>query len=430
MGQPGTFWITYAFAFVLDQVKSVVLLIGLWYFLLRRCGYLQATEQEYKEVSIAGDFSIALITQLRNFCMQNIETPWFNTLYRYILGFYAGFVLFWISTTDFFDWESIFSIVDIVFLSIFAAELAIRIFGLGFTYLFDFANAADAIIVVLSLIFYGIGYETKIMIVMRLVKILIVIIVKFTGNQFSFGLRKKADNPLAELQLLLEELLKENDLKKSVKAEITWALNVIDQNRLNVMENDNSKLDMYEDMWLKQATGKDVDTKTWFDKDLEEALNEIHRESEEQAKLRIESGGESDNVKKHLTMNSKEWIVAAKLTDDLHNSRFDENVYNEFMKDRALVYLGFKLFTYYDLFNKFGVVADQLASFLKQASASYNSNINSYHNMLAVVGILHNLHYFIMQGNLTKYLTDLDIMALILSGISYCFCHPYLLFKY
>ena len=205
--------------------------------------------------------------------MQNIETTWFNTLYRYLLGFYAGFVLFWVSTTDFFDWESVFKVIDIVFLSIFAAELAVRIFGLGITYLFDFANFVDAVIIIVSLILYGIGSNNNFMIVLRLIKILIIIIMKFTGNQFSITLRKHSENPLTDLYILLKDLTRESDIKKSIKVELIWAMKMIDQNRLTEMEKDSSKLDMYEDMWLKQATGQNVDTKTWFEKNLEEDVS-------------------------------------------------------------------------------------------------------------------------------------------------------------
>ena len=406
----------------MDQAKSVVLLIAIWFFLIRRCGYLQVNEQDCKEVSAIGNISIAVVTQLRNFCMQNIETPWFNSLYRYILGFYAAFVLFWVSTTDYLNWTSVLEIIDIIFLVVFALEFAIKIFGLGITYLFDFVNFLDLAIIIASLILYGIGSNSTLMIVLRLIKILLVVLVKFTGNQLNISLRKNEAEPLEELREMLQELMKDSNIKKSVKAEIAWAIDIIDQNKLMAIEYSNTKLNKYEDMWLKQALGKDVDTKTWFDKDLEDALKEIHRETEEQVKLRL--ANESNDVKKHIELNPKEAIIATKLSDDFQNFSFDENVFCEFMKNRALIYLGFKLFNYYDLFNKFGVAPDQLAGFLKQAQATYDNSLNMYHNTLAAVGILHKLHYYIIQGNLTKYLTDLDIMALILSAVSYCLSHP------
>eukprot|EP00826_Nyctotherus_ovalis_P018849 TRINITY_DN15719_c0_g1_i11.p1 TRINITY_DN15719_c0_g1~~TRINITY_DN15719_c0_g1_i11.p1 ORF type:complete len:363 (-),score=86.66 TRINITY_DN15719_c0_g1_i11:540-1628(-) len=358
--------------------------------------------------------------------MQNIETPWFNTLYRYILGFYAAFVLFWVSTTDYLDWESAFEVVDIIFLSVFTAEFAIRIFGLGITYLFDFVNFLDLAIIIASLILYGIGSNSTLMIVLRLIKILLVIIVKFTGNQLHISLRKKAADPLAELRAMLEDLMKETGIKRSVKAEISWAIDIIDQNRLTAIEYDNSKLDMYEDMWLRRALGKDVDTKTWFDKDLEDALNEMHRENEDEAKLLPDNmAKEITEIRKHITLLGREPGIANKLWEEFKGIDFDENVFCDFMKDRALIYLGFKLFNHYDLFKKFGVLPDNLARFLREATSVYNDSMNSYHNLMLVIGVLHNLHYFIVQGKLTEYLTDLDVMALLLAAIAYCFSHPY-----
>jgi len=423
-GKPITLWLTYAFAFVLDQTKSVVFLCGIWYFLLRRCGYLQPVEGDYQGISIANKFSIPLITQLRNLCMQYIETPLFTMISRYMLGIYAGFVLFWLSVVDIIDMDDVCAIIDIVFLSIFAAELIVKIFGLGITYLFDFLNFMDAVIIAVSLGMYAAGIVSKVMAVLRLVRILLVIVVKFTGNQFNITIiRNKEEDPVQSLETLLQDLLKETCLKKSIKDEINWALDVISQNTLEYMDMKNTKLDLYEDTWLKIATGNDIDAKKWFDKDLEDALNEIHRESEEQAKLRIEGG--IDHVRRYLDLNNKEWIVANKLSDDLRTSLFDENVFCEFMKDKALIFLGFKLWTYYDLFDKFGIGPDQMAGFLKQATSSYYKTNNPYHNLLFVIGILHNLHYFIIEGGLTKHLTDLQIMALLLAGISYCFSHPY-----
>ncbi len=35
--------------------------MGIWYFLLRRCGYLPPNENEYKEVSIVGSLSIPIL---------------------------------------------------------------------------------------------------------------------------------------------------------------------------------------------------------------------------------------------------------------------------------------------------------------------------------------------------------------------------------
>ena len=170
------------------------------------------------------------------------------------------------------------------------------------------------------------------------------------------------------------------------------------------------------------ATRRDTNPKTWFDKDLEDALNEIHRESEEQAKLRIE--GKPDPVRDYIELSSKEWIVASKLTEDLKSTTFDPNVYVEFLKDKSLTYLVFKLFNYYDLFDKFGIQPARMAGFLRQATASYYKTNNPYHNLLSVIEVLHSLHHFIIAGSLTKHLTDLHIMALFIAGIIYSFAHP------
>ncbi len=131
-----------------------------------------------------------------------------------------------------------------------------------------------------------------------------------------------------------------------------------------------------------------------------------------------------DHARRLVELTNREWIVTNKLSEDLRTPQFDANLFAEFLKDKALIVLGLKLFSYYDLFDKFGVVPDQLAAFLKQATSSFYKPNNPYNNMLEVIGVLHHLHYFILEGGLTKYLTDLQIMALLLSGIAHCFSHP------
>lgn len=116
--------------------------------------------------------------------------------------------------------------------------------------------------------------------------------------------------------------------------------------------------------------------------------------------------------------------MASKLTEDLNHTTFDSNVFVDYMKDKSLIYIVFELCEYYDLFGKFGIVHECMAAFLRQALASYERTNNPYHNLLSVIDVLHNIHYFVMAGNLTKHLTDLQIMVLIFSGIIFAFSHP------
>ncbi len=153
--------------------------------------------------------------------------------------------------TDIISLDYTCQIIDIIFLSIFALELAIRLFGIGITYLVDCLNFTDAVIIVVSLILYAVGVVSKVMVVLRLVRILLVIVIKFTGNQFQLRLTRRVEDPVKALEELLRGLLKESALKKSLKDEITWSLDMIEQNRLESMEAGKVKLDMYEETWLK-----------------------------------------------------------------------------------------------------------------------------------------------------------------------------------
>jgi hypothetical protein len=183
--------------------------------------------------------------------MLYIETPWFNTISRYMLGIYAGFVLFWLSTTDIWQLDYVWSVIDLVFLTYFAAELAIRIFGVGIGYLFDCMNLFDAIIIIVSLFLYIFGIVSKPLAVLRLIRILLVSVVKFTGNQFQLRFRRGEDDPVKALEEMLRDLLKETAFKKSIKDQLNWAIRVIEQNKLQDMDSSKEKLDMYEETWLK-----------------------------------------------------------------------------------------------------------------------------------------------------------------------------------
>jgi hypothetical protein len=46
-GAMDSFIVTMTFAFFIDQSKSFIFHLGVWYFFLRRCGYLASNEQDY-----------------------------------------------------------------------------------------------------------------------------------------------------------------------------------------------------------------------------------------------------------------------------------------------------------------------------------------------------------------------------------------------
>ena len=97
--------------------------------------------------------------------------------------------------------------IDGVFLTIFFTEIVLKSFASNLMYLYDAFNLFDAFIVVLSevlnlnnIIISGLG-------VLRLVRVVVIILRKITGNQSKLRHQNKNNNPVEAVIKILEAIV-------------------------------------------------------------------------------------------------------------------------------------------------------------------------------------------------------------------------------
>ena len=75
------------------------------------------------------------------------------------------------------------------------------------------------------------------------------------------------------------------EISNSIKKEARFAISIIESNRLydlNIdMSSEEKNLDMEAKAWLNITTETANDTTGWFERDLDDFLKELHRDSEE-----------------------------------------------------------------------------------------------------------------------------------------------------
>jgi len=87
-------------------------------------------------------------------------------------------------------------------------------------------------------------------------------------------------------------------LSNAIKKEAKWAMDIIESNQLYDLNfdisSDEKSMGMEAKAWLNMTTDAANDTTSWFERDLDDFLKEIHRDEEEPDSNKIEE--EADRV--------------------------------------------------------------------------------------------------------------------------------------
>jgi len=175
--------------------------------------------------------------------------------------------------------------IDSVFLSIFAVEIVLKTFASNGMYLADFFNAFDAAIVAVSEVLNLMGIIAKGLGVLRLIRVVVITIRKITGNQSKLRHASKNNNPVDSVIKILHQLQELPEISNTIRKEARFAIGIIESNKLyelNIdMSSEEKNLDMEAKAWLNITTEAANDTTMWFERDLDDFLKELHRESDE-----------------------------------------------------------------------------------------------------------------------------------------------------
>ena len=105
---------------------------------------------------------------------------------------------------------------------------------------------------------------------------------------------------------------------------------------------------------------------------------------------------------------------------------FDVFRLHELSRGRPLYVVGFVLFQRYDLIDKFNIPESCLHNFLESIENGYLDN--PYHNSTHAADVAQTIHVLLSCGGdeslVARYLTDVDILAAVLSALIHDFQHP------
>ena len=104
---------------------------------------------------------------------------------------------------------------------------------------------------------------------------------------------------------------------------------------------------------------------------------------------------------------------------------FDLFKYQELLGDSALCHFGIRLFMRYGLIEKFAISEANLKNLMLQIKAECYET-TKYHNVLRIIEVTRNFHYFIKFGELidSAHISDLHVMAGFLATMLHDVAHP------
>ena len=210
-GRPSLVFSTFFFAIIFDQVKSILSLAVIYMVVVRRFMHLDSNEGEFVDPTVVKiPKQENAIPKLKLFCLKFLESTLVETFFMIIISLYTVFTLFWLTHAEFVDGEGIDDVflaqIDNYFLTIFFIEIVLKSFSSNLMYLYDAFNCFDAVIVVISqvlnfmgIIFPGLG-------VLRLIRVVVIILRKITGNQSKLRHQNKNNNPVESVIKILMQL--------------------------------------------------------------------------------------------------------------------------------------------------------------------------------------------------------------------------------
>ena len=125
----------------------------------------------------------------------------------FAISLYTLFILFWLTYLDIIGpvlKETVLAQIDNVFLVFFLIEIVLKSFASNLMYLYDGFNMFDTFIVLLSWILNLVGIIFKGLSVFRLIRVVVIILRKITGNQSKLRHQNKNNNPVESVISILQ----------------------------------------------------------------------------------------------------------------------------------------------------------------------------------------------------------------------------------
>ena len=204
-GQVCLIFVTFALAFLIDQLKSIGMLALVYVIVVRRFGFLKENEKEWLNKDTYAEKSETTIPKLKNFCLKMLESRVIEGFSMFMISIYAVFILFDLTFSDLLNTDPyIMQQIDNAFLTFFFVEICLKTFASSGMYFADFFNCFDATIVVISWILILINITAKGFGVLRLIRVVVITVRKITGNQSKLRHQSKTNNPVDSVIKILQ----------------------------------------------------------------------------------------------------------------------------------------------------------------------------------------------------------------------------------
>lgn len=111
------------------------------------------------------------------------------------------------------------------------------------------------------------------------------------------------------------------------------------------------------------------------------------------------------------------------MMDNFDKWNFDTHDYCATLQENALTHFGFRLFQQYGILEKFSIADSNFLNLLNAIKASTYEQ-NPYHNVVKIIELTRNFHYFVKTGELMQIFSDLNVMSGFLSCLLCDVSHP------
>jgi hypothetical protein len=161
------------------------------------------------------------IPKLKLLCLKYLESAQLDLISMIVISIYTVFTLFSLTHAGFTtDGESvdpkILGRIDTYFLAFFLTEISLKTFASNLMYLRDKFNCFDAIIVILSFALNLMALYIPGLGALRLVRVVVIILRKITGNQSKLRHQNKYNNPVESVIKILIQITELQEISTSI----------------------------------------------------------------------------------------------------------------------------------------------------------------------------------------------------------------------
>jgi hypothetical protein len=439
-GLPETVWFEFFLAFVLDQIKSLLIQPALWYVFVRHCGELTGSFTEWSDEQVAiGANDVSMLDEIREQVGIFLKSKWVSIFFTGLVVFYAVFILINLSIDPYIIGikaaEDAFYYTDFICLCLFVLELFLSIFAWMWTHLCDKLNIIDAIVILVSFIFSLINLNIKGIGVLRLLRLIRVIIfmrkVSEKKKQYLDLIQqdKGVSTNVPRVLGILEELLADKGIPRSVKQDITWVTELIKNRKIYTTSMKDEEVIQFSEetlSWQREIMNPDDFSAVQRIGALKELAREktLRRARQSSADMKLHNTdyyNERVDEALNLSKDTQLAIVEALTSVDLWT--WDVFQFYGVADEKAFAILGMKLLLKYDIYKSCDMNLDTMLNFMCALQEGYSSFI-PYHNAVHILDTVQATHYFYSTAGLENYLTRVEVFVGFIATFAHDYEHP------